>query len=291
MGENDKPITIVEFLEQFPDDTACLAHIFDKRFGQGHQCPKCGNRTKWSPLKSQRAYCCHSCGYHLHPTVGTVFERSRTPLRKWFFAIFLFASTKNGVSAKELQRQLGVTYKCAWRMGHKIRQHMASVDRETGDILSGHVEIDETFVGGEPRDYENGGHYLQRKAPVLGMVERQGRMVLKHIPDTKGSSILPLIWAHVDKSAHVSTDEARVYKKLDRHYYHGSVNHKAGEFSDGIHHTNTLEGFWSLLKRSIRGTHVFVSHDHLQSYLGEFAYRFNCRHHPERMFPELISFK
>jgi transposase-like protein len=141
-------ITLKEFLGQFPDDESCLKHLFDVRFGQGYKCPKCQRKAKWYRIQAERAFCCGICGHHLHPTVGTLFEDSRTSLQSWFLAIYLFTTSRHGVPAKELERQLGVTYKTAWRMGHQIRNHMAQVDDELP--LYGEVEIDETYVGGEP---------------------------------------------------------------------------------------------------------------------------------------------
>lgn len=141
-----KPQTIQQFFQQFPNDDACLEHIFNVRFGQGHVCPKCERSAKWYKTKDVRSYSCQWCGHHIHPTVGTPFEDSRTSLQLWFYAIYLFTTTRSGVSAKELQRQLGVTYKCAWRMGHKIREHMGFVDGD--DKLDGEIEADETYIGG-----------------------------------------------------------------------------------------------------------------------------------------------
>jgi transposase len=138
-------LTVRQFFQQFPDDETCLVHLFNLRFGQGYKCPKCERDAKWYLLKSQRAYSCQWCGHHIHPTVGTLFESSRTSLQLWFYAIYLFTTTRHGVSAKELQRQLGVTYKTAWRMGHEIRKYMAQVDGDTK--LNGDVEIDETYIG------------------------------------------------------------------------------------------------------------------------------------------------
>jgi|SRR5680860_1255336 len=117
-------LTVREFFKQFPDDASCLEHLFTVHFGQGHKCSKCEREAKWYPIKAERAYSCQWCGNHLHPTVGTPFARSRTALQLWFYAIYLFTTSRHGVPAKELQRQLGVTYKCAWRMGHEIRNHM-----------------------------------------------------------------------------------------------------------------------------------------------------------------------
>jgi transposase len=144
-----KPLTIREFFKQFPDDEACLQHLFEVRFGQGFACPKCERASKWFRIKAERAYSCQFCGHHLHPTVGTPFEQTRTPLQLWFYAVYLFTTTRHGVPAKELQRQLGVTYKTAWRMGHEIRKHMAEVDGEAPIGGAGEtVQVDETFIGG-----------------------------------------------------------------------------------------------------------------------------------------------
>src|ERR1700689_928462 len=139
-------MTILEFMEQFSTDEICLQHLFDARFGQGHPCPKCAKKANWYRFKAERAFACQWCGHHLHPTVDTPFEDTRTPLQLWFYAIYLFTTSRHGVPAKELERQLGVTYKTAWRIGHEIRKFMGIVDGDDG--LSGTVEIDEAYVGG-----------------------------------------------------------------------------------------------------------------------------------------------
>jgi transposase len=154
-----KPLTTAQFFRKFPDDETCLQHLFDVRFGDGFECPKCERASKWFRIKAERAYSCQWCGHHLHPTVGTPFEKTRTSLQLWFYAIHLFTTTRHGVSAKELERQLGVTYKTAWRMAKLIREHMASVDGE--QKLGGkgkHVEIDETLVGGKRPGKGKGRH-------------------------------------------------------------------------------------------------------------------------------------
>ena len=163
-----KPQTVQQFFKKFPTNEACLDHIMQVRYGIGSECHKCQRATKWSRVTSQRAYACQWCGHHLYPCVGTPFEASRTSLQLWFYAIYLFTQTRSGVSAKELQRQLGVTYKAAWRMGHEIRKHMAFVDGD--DPLSGTVEVDETFIGG----YRKGGVGGKGKTVLLGMLDRDG---------------------------------------------------------------------------------------------------------------------
>lgn len=138
--------TIQQFFKQFPDEQACLAHLFKVRYGDDHVCSQCKKPGKWYPLTNRRAYSCQWCGHHKYPCVGTPFARSRTPLQLWFYSIFLFTKSRHGVPAKELERQLGVTYKCAWRMADQIRKHMAQVDGDPP--LSGSVEIDEIMIGG-----------------------------------------------------------------------------------------------------------------------------------------------
>ena len=140
-----KALTVKEFFDKFPDDDTCLLHVMDLRFGRTRICTKCNKSTEFYKLAKRPAFSCKLCGHHIYPCAGTPFENTRTPLQLWFYAIYLFTTTRHGVPAKELQRQLGVTYKTAWRMGHAIRKYMGIVDGDDG--LSGHVEIDETFVG------------------------------------------------------------------------------------------------------------------------------------------------
>ena len=139
-------ITIQEFFAAFPDDDACLAHLMRLRYGETAVCPKCGKEGRFARIRKTPAYSCPWCGHHIHPMVGTPFENSHTPLQKWFYAMYLFTTTRHGVPAKELQRQLGVSYPTAWRMGHEIRKYLAKVDGDPP--LSGHVEADETMIGG-----------------------------------------------------------------------------------------------------------------------------------------------
>lgn len=279
-----KTQTIQQFFKQFPSDEACLNHIMQVRYPNGCACPKCERETKWSRVSSQRAYACQWCGHHVYPCVGTPFEKSRTSLQLWFYAIYLFTKTRSGVSGKELQRQLGVTYKAAWRMGHEIRKHMAFVD---GDApLDGEVEIDETYVGG----YTKGGHGGKGKTVVFGMLDRDGDIITKVVPDRKRTTLIPLIARNLAKGSKVYTDEHSAYNDVKAlGHWHQSVNHSRKEYARGDVHTNTIESYWSRLKLSIRGTHIHVSPKHLQKYASEFEYRFNSRQNPARMLPELLG--
>ncbi|MCC4234153.1 IS1595 family transposase [Sphingobium soli] len=287
-----KPQTIAQFFKQFPDDEACLNHLFEIRFGQGFECPSCERPSNWYRIKAERAYSCQWCGHHLHPTVGTPFEQTRTPLQLWFYAIFLFTTTRNGVAAKELQRQLGVTYKTAWRMAHLIREHMADVDGEApiggaGEI----VEADETFIGGVHKRGKRGGDPAEGKTIVFGVMERGGEIVTKVVPNRLRCTIFPIVQDHVEAGTEVHTDEYRTYATLGNiGYQHKKVNHAAKEYAsrDGVS-VNGIEGFWSQLKRSINGTHIHVSGKHLWKYAKEAEYRFNRRDCSETMLSELLG--
>jgi transposase len=165
-------LTVREFFERFPDDDACLTHIMEVRYGQRHVCGACGVEGTFHKLTNRPAFSCSSCGDHVYPCAGTIFQDSRTPLRVWFYAIYLFVATRHGVSGKELERSLGVTYKTAWRMGQQIRLLMAKADGF--EKLKGHIEADEAFIGGY-RSRAQGGR-LAGKTVVLGLKERGGRM-------------------------------------------------------------------------------------------------------------------
>jgi len=285
-----KPLTIAQFFKQFPDDETCLNHLFDVRFGQGFECPKCERATKWFRIKAERAYSCQFCGHHLHPTVGTPFEQTRTPLQLWFYAMYLFTTTRHGVPAKELERQLGVTYKTAWRMGHEIRKHMADVDGEA--LIGGPgtaVEVDETLIGGVKKGKHMRG--AAGKTVVIGMMQRDGDIITKVVPNQKKATLQPVVIAHVQPGGQLHTDELNSYQGLHTAgYRHMTVNHGAGEYVGYQGATvNGIEGFWSQLKRGINGTHVSVSPKHLEKYAKEFEYRFNRRSCGETMLSELLT--
>jgi transposase-like protein len=285
-----KQITTTQFFRQFPDDETCLAHLFNARFGQGHVCPSCERSANWYRIQAERAYSCQWCGYHLHPTVGTPFEQTRTPLQLWFYAIHLFTTTRHGVSAKELERQLGVTYKTAWRMAGLIREHMATVDGNKAIGGPGTaVEVDETLVGGVKRGKHMRGS--AGKAIVAGALERGGDVVTAIVPNQRRATLQPFVLANVKPGGQLHTDELNSYVGLHTHgYRHMSCNHGIHEYVgfDGAS-TNQIESFWRHLKCSIVGTHVHVSPKYLGRYAKEFEFRFNRRHTPAAMFPALIS--
>lgn len=284
-----KSPTLRQFLDQFPTEELCLDHIMRQRFGIEHECGSCARLAKFYRVKARRSYACEWCGYQVFPTAGTPFDRTRTPLRDWFFVMFMFTSSRNGVAAKKVERELGVTYKTAWRMCHQIRAYMASLDSD--DPLGGPgstVEIDETLIGGSVSG--KGSGYKGNKTCVVGMVERGGELVTRVAAGRHKAAMRDLIHAHVLPGTRVNTDEFGGYHGLDGcGFDHVTVNHKAGEYATpcgkGV---NTVEGFWAQLKRGINGTHIHVSSKHLWKYLGEFEYRWNMRAVPHLMLDRLM---
>ena len=285
-----KPLNVQEFFKRFQDDDTCLEHLMRTRYGQTLDCPKCGKHGKFHRIRRHPAYECAWCGFEIFPMVGTPFAKSHTALQKWYYAIYLFTTSRHGVPAKELQRQLSVTYKTAWRMGHEIRKYMAKVDGDPG--LSGTVEADETYIGGKPRQHGKRGEYRWQieKTTVFGMVERGGDVITKVVPNARRNTLIPHIIANVERGSTVATDEYHPYRSLPAEgYKHLMVKHREKEYVRGEAHTNTLDGFWSQLKRAIRGTHVHVSRQHLSKYLGEFEFRYNLRKASHLMFDRLLA--
>jgi transposase len=208
-GKRKESQSVRDFFAKFDSDETCLEHLFNVRFGQGHACPKCERAAKWYLMGNERAYVCQWCGHHIHPTAGTLFHDTRTSLQMWFYAIYLFTTSRHGVSGKELQRQLGVTYKTAWRIGHQIRKHMAEVDGETP--LTGNIEIDETWVGGRKPGSGLRGSGDKDKTIVLGILQRDGDVMANVIPDARNRTIHPIIEKNVAKGSTVNTDEFKGY--------------------------------------------------------------------------------
>lgn len=275
--------TIKHFNAQFPDDASCLAHVFKERFFNGLTCAKCGRENMFSPVVGRRAYAC-PCGFQVYPTAGTIFHKSPTPLKTWFLAMFYMTASKNGVAALELQRHIGVTYKCAWRMCHQIRKLMS----EEVAPLMGTVEVDETYVGGKRPGKRGRG--AAGKTAVVGALERGGNVVPFVVENTDAATIIPLVQIAADPSAKIMTDEYRAYSTLRAAgFSHETICHGAEEWSRGNVHTNSIEGFWSQMKRSIDGTHHGVSKRYLQRYADEFAFRYNRRKSKTPMFSHLVS--
>ncbi|MBF8267224.1 MAG: transposase [Dehalococcoidia bacterium] len=284
--------TFKTFDAQFPNDDACLEWLKQNRWPNGITCEACQRVTKHYRVTRRPAYACEFCGKMISPMAGTIMEKSSTPLRSWFHAMFLMASTRCGISAKQLERELGVTYKTAWRMFRQIRSMLGE-----NVILEGSsVEVDETYVGGKSMNrhkaFRDGkrGRGAAGKTPVFGMVERKGSIVAKVVPDATASSVLPEIQARVSLKSVVYSDELHSYDRLGRMGYdHRRIHHVSKVYVVGDIHTNTIEGFWSLVKRGINGVYHSVSPEYLQSYVNEYAFRYNRRGQEEPMFQAFLA--
>lgn len=279
-------LTVREFFARFPDDDTCLSHIMEVRHGLRHVCRNCKKESTFHKLTNRRAFSCANCGDHVYPCVETIFEDSRTSLQTWFYAIYLFVVTRHGVSGKELERTLGVTYKTAWRMGQQIRMLMAGADGF--EILKGHVEADEAYIGGHRRGKRGRG--AAGKTIVIGMKERQGRLTTEILPNVHSSTLKQTILRNIETGSTISTDELYSYNLLDgAGYDHHLVTHGKKEYARGPYHTNSVESFWKLFKDSVRSTHIHVSSKYMDRYLKEFTFRANHREMSNAMFDLLIS--
>jgi len=304
-ASSESKYSLMEFMREFPDDATCLDFLWRTRFapdGEHARCPKCETERTFKRYDNtirRQVWNCTACGYCLYPTGGTIYHKSSTSLHLWFYAIYLMSSTRGGVSAKALERELGVTYKTAWRMMNLIRTHVMAQDEEP---LTGDVEMDETYVGGKPRKREiaterrkglgpkQAGQAAARrkKTTVYGAVERGGRIRAEVVPDNTGG-IAPRVHRFVLPAASIFTDEWVGYNKPGQAFNsHHRVNHAQAVYVDGDVHTNTIEGFWSLLKRGIGGTYHAVSAKYLQTYLNEYAWRYNHRDDDLGMFRAML---
>lgn len=281
-----KRYTMKDFNKQFPDDNACLEWLRQHRFPKMIDCPTCKQPRLFHRVARRKVYECDHCGYQLSPMAGTILHKSPTPLRSWFYAAFLLSQTRTGISAKQLERELGVTYKTAWRMFTQIRKLMA----ENVNPLTGEVEVDESYFGG--RKAGKRGRGASGKAVVLGMVERQGKAIAQVVPDVKARTLLPMIEQRVareDKTI-VFTDELHSYDSIEKlGYAHEVVQHAAKQYVSGIAHVNTVESLWSTIKRGIDGVNHSVSPLYLQSYLDSYVYRYNHRKDEQPMFASLLE--
>lgn len=280
-----KRYTLHDMEREFPDDKACMVYLFDKRYPDGLTCPKCGvKHAKYHFSAQRKCFACQWCGNQVFPTVGTIFEHSSTPMVKWFYAIYLMGQTRTGISAKQLERELGVTYKTAWRMFKMIRSRLD----EGRSAFSGDVEVDETYVGGARKGKRGRG--AANKTAVVGVVERKGGVKATVVPDTKADTVLPLVEDTVEKGSTVHTDEYNVYNGLGaKGYDHQRVTHSDGEFARGNVHTNSAEGFWAQVKNAVNGVHHGVSPDYLQQYVNEYAFRYNHRNDVTPMFETILD--
>jgi transposase-like protein/IS1 family transposase len=274
--------TLSELTLAFPDEQTCIDHFRSIRWAHGAFCPYCGGTEVYN-FSDSRTHKCKACRQRFSIKVGTIFEDTKLPLRQWFIAIWLITSHKKGIASAQLARDLGVTQKTAWFMLHRLRY--AAKVKSFNAPLGGIVEVDETFVGGKaknrPISKRGGpgrGGIGSGKVPVVGAVERGGKVVAHSIRSVDSATLKGFVRAHVAQQAKLLvTDEWVGYRGLDAEYAHAVVKHTKGEYVRDDAHTNTIEGFWSLLKRQIYGIHHWVSPKHLDQYVGEATWRYNRR--------------
>jgi transposase-like protein len=285
-ASSESKYSLMEFMKDFPDDNACLNWLWRNRYapdGKHTMCPHCQEIRmfqRYSTSQQRQSWTCTHCGHHLHPTAGTIFHKSSTSLHLWFYAMYLMTSTRCGISAKQVERELGVTYKTAWRMCHLIRNELM---RQDDALMSGAVEADETYIGGRRRVGKGGRSGrpkpgLTHFVPVLGVVQRKGHVFATKVPNLTQATIYPHIEKRVLPDTTIYTDEYGTYRSLTtKGYQHRRIQHKQNIYVSGDIHTNTIEGFWSLVKRGLGGVYHSVSAKYLDGYLNEYAWRYNRR--------------
>jgi transposase-like protein len=286
--------TIQDFNARFPDDAACLASLMELRFPGGvTHCEKCEQDRKHYRIAGRPVFSCAYCGTQVSPMAGTIFEKSTTSLRLWFYAMYLMASTRCGISAKQIQRETGVTYKTAWRMFKQIRSLLSETDMQLEGLK---VEMDESYFGAKRKRGAKRGRPSPNdssKTCVVGVVERgagKGRVIATVANDATKATLHSIAVERILPESVVFTDEYASYNGLENAgYEHRRINHSAGVYVLGDVHTNTIEGFWSLVKRGITGVYHNVGKGYLQSYLDEYSFRYNRRDKGNLIFNDVFA--
>lgn len=272
----EQEINLVSLVDRFHDEDACRKYMEELRWPDGAKCPRCGS-DKLSRIKKRDQFDCDSCRYQFSVTAGTIFHDTHLPLWKWFLAVYLIVESKKGISANQLKRTIGVSYKTAWYLAHRIRDALKEVDAQ---LLKGIVEVDETFVGGAMEGKGRG--YKGNKTVVVGAMQRGGNICLQVVRGTDRETLHGFIRENTAEGTEaIYTDEWPAYKGIaDEDTKHQAVKHRDKEWARGEVHTNSIENVWSLLKRSIVGSYHQVSAKHLDAYLDELEFRFNNRENP-----------
>lgn len=291
-------MTFLEFQAKFPNEKAVIDYFLNIRYPNGVTCNHCGSTKVYQRNTTPKVFVCHSCNNSFSIFKGTIFEKSCTDLKKWMYAVHLFLNGKKGISGCQLQREIGVTYKTAWRMLQQIRTAMANGSIDNKNAFDAIVEIDETYVGGKPRKENKRDDDDQdkptpskrgrgtKKAPVVGVIDRENKIVYAKValPNSKGQKLTGKQLFNILKQAcrHnepdiVISDEFKGYNSFDnKDFIHLRVDHEV-IFADGEIHTNNIESFWATLKRGIYGIYHHVSMKYLQNYVNEFCFRYNNR--------------
>jgi transposase-like protein len=284
-----------EYKKKFPTKQAVINHFIKIRYKNGIVCNHCGCKEDvYKMKKTPKKFICHSCNNTFSIFKDTIFEKSSTDLKKWFYAIHLFLNGKKGISALQLQREIGTTYKTAWRMLQQIRKAMGNKKKDDDDdYMTGIIEIDETYVGGKSENKHMSKRIAAKgifqKSVILGMLSRNKEVRAFKIDNAKTNTIYPYILENVAENSQIITDEHKAYYWLQARYKHQSVNHSKGEYKKGDNfHTNSLEGFWATMKRGVYGIYHHISSKYTQNYVNEFCFRYNNRGN-KKMFDLVLA--
>lgn len=304
---SDSLYSLREFLVEFPDDEACLSYLWRERYspdGEHADCPKCKQTRafkRYATKQQRQSWTCTGCGHHIHPTAGTIFAKSSRPLTDWFYVMFLVSSSRCGIAAKQVERELGCNYKTAWRMLNRVRDELM---RQDDAQLSGEVEADEAYIGGQLREGErsrlraqgssNRGPATKTRAVIFAAVERHGRMRATMIGTSESQietarAARATLQSFVLPKSMVFTDEFGAYNAISHRYTHRRIRHSQRIYVSGNVHTNTVEGFFGHFKTDVRGTHHSISRKWLNAYLNEWVWKWNRRKDDEAMFRQLLG--
>ena len=274
-------MNLITVFQRFPDHESCIEHLERVRWGDVPVCPLCASITVARKADGDRVgrWNCHGCKSSFNVLSGTIFEKTKVPLQKWFLAIAIILNAKKSVSSYQLSRDLDLNQKTAWYLAMRVREAMV----DNGDLLSGIVEADEAYIGGKPRksNRRDDDKPAKRgrgtdKLPIVGVVERGGRVIAEPSPKVTGSALSAFLQRNLDRGSLLITDAFAAYRRMGDYMRHAVIDHSV-QYVDGLVHTNTIEGFWSLLKRAWYGTHHHYSDAYAVAYVVESCYKYNIR--------------
>lgn len=283
-------LSLKTFLRKYNNDEACLEEIKNFVYPDGITCPKCKKITKFYKIEGRMSYACgvRTCRTQVYPLKGTIFQKTTTPLRIWFYVMWTMIKTRSGVSARTIMRETGVTYKCAFRMCHQLRKLMT----DDGDPMNGILEADETHIGGKGKNKAFVPDFQEKQKEILmGILQRGGKIHLRHIPNTGKWTMLKHVRENTTTDATIYTDQLGGYQQLTKlGYKHKFVNHKKTYVIKGTDiHTNSIEGFWSIFKRGVSGVYTHISPKYLRAYADEYGFRYGNRLQGDGMFYKMLK--